>query len=239
MINVEELLAGPINRASFVYRYSSRPVHKQESVAEHSYQVALYSLMIAMNLPNPDEIKFDQMLTSAIIHDIDECVTGDFVRSFKYSDLTLKKKLDDAAEKFVIELLGPLTGDNTWVAWRWRKSKTSTIEGQIVRVADYLSVVSYLMRELKMGNRTFADVVVECRMYGLDTLNVITNEDLKLIVQKALELLTEETNNAFDFTNQHPRRSENIGHYLASIEDDRGSQHDGAAVPDEPAPDFD
>ena len=50
MINLSELLTGDTRQMSHVIRYSSLPHGRPENVAEHSYYVVFYALLLAKDL---------------------------------------------------------------------------------------------------------------------------------------------------------------------------------------------
>lgn len=195
---IEQMLTGPLNRVHSVYRYSARSVHKQESVAEHSYFVALYAIMIGDYL----DLKYDteRVLRRAITHDLDESVTGDFVRSFKYYDNEFRHQLHTASGRFLRQILDgypPVIQD---YYTDWYCAKDSTIEGELIRVADFMSVVAYILREWAMGNRTLNDIVDEIAAYGLSVMQITTYPRLQDFVHDALTLLREEVENEVNTT---------------------------------------
>lgn len=190
MTFIAQLLNGPMNRAHSVYRYSSRPVIKAESVAEHTFFVMLYSDMINAKLGYPADT--GDLLRRALIHDIDECVTGDFVRSFKYSDPELRRHLQRASDVFVQDMLSSYNVPTGSLYGAWNRGKSQGIEGDILRVSDFLSVVAYLMRELQMGNATMLDVVAECESYGLTVSTQVLDDTLKDMALEAVEQLLQE-----------------------------------------------
>lgn len=179
---IVQMLTGPINRVSAVYRFSAMHVIKRESVAEHSFMVALYSHIINEHLGRP-AIR-GQLFLRAIAHDLEESLTGDFVRSFKYSDPELQDRIEAASRRFITELVGA----DLDLLHAWEQAKDDTIEGHIIRVADYASVVSYVIRELQMGNSLMVPVAVECRDYGQSVLTS-TVSSLRPIVMTVMATL--------------------------------------------------
>lgn len=191
MTLARQLLEGPMNRAHSVYRYSSRPVIKQESVAEHTFFVMLYADMINASLGY--EANSEKLLRRALIHDIDECVTGDFVRSFKYRNPELRREIQRASREFLQDMLKAYSVDTSVLLAAWDRGKSDNIEGDILRVADYMSVVAYLIRELQMGNGTMIDVYHECIEYGRNVKLVVLDDRLKAITEDAMNVLHEES----------------------------------------------
>jgi 5'-deoxynucleotidase YfbR-like HD superfamily hydrolase len=168
-LNVRNLLTGPPNRLRYTFRYSTCRIAHPESVAEHSYYVCLYSLAIAdwVNYsrldPKPGStyspLMVDKglLLEKAVLHDLEECVSGDFPRTFKYSNEETKSVLDRMAEiafdKVSESLFGTSSGylsERTVKAeWNsaWTHGKDHTVEGRIVNVADFLCVLGFMNDE--------------------------------------------------------------------------------------------
>ena len=78
-----------VKRLTAVWRYSSIPVAVRENVAEHSYWVALYAVLIVRELGAGQDVQ-GMVAIDGLIHDVGECVTGDVVRPFKYSSPEFK-----------------------------------------------------------------------------------------------------------------------------------------------------
>ncbi len=151
--SIVEASASDVRRLSSVWRFSSIPVTVTENTAEHSFWVALYATMILESLGR-DAVKSDMLastLLHAIVHDVAECVTGDVVRTFKYSTPELKKEVDRAEEllikkthpgtKRIIDLSGQLSNRNE----KFIKS--------VVKAADFLSLFQFMRREALRGNK--------------------------------------------------------------------------------------
>lgn len=147
-----DLLLGESRNASHVYRYSSKPVLRRENVAEHSYYVMFYSLWIAEQLYSAGGFDFNhsQLLMRGLLHDIDECLTGDFIRPFKYHNQNLTKEISSAAESLAKDLFVNM-GLPTHLEF-WQNAKDDSPEGQVLAFADMICVIAYLLEELRSGN---------------------------------------------------------------------------------------
>jgi len=148
---VIHVASGPVRHLSYVIRYSSIPILCPENVAEHSYWVSLYSILIHRTIEPENTKLIGAITTKALIHDMAECVTGDVVRTFKYSSKELKKIIDEAEDQMVqnhfpeqLKALYPLVDsmsgdDNQYVS-------------AVVKAADFLSLHQYMRREILRGN---------------------------------------------------------------------------------------
>jgi len=155
MINLTELLAGDTRQMSSVIRYSI-PHGRGENVAEHSYYVIFYCLLIAKDMQRDGyKIDIEKLLISATIHDLDEAVTGDIIRPVKYSSPELKLKLNEVANayaRFTLRKLESKDAEELYDYWEKSKDPT-TLEGQILQMCDMLSVVAYCVERIWSGNK--------------------------------------------------------------------------------------
>ncbi len=76
-------------------RYNNRTHLQEESVAEHSFFVALFSLKIVQLLKLPEELEL-RILRLAVLHDCAESITSDIPHNVK--------KLDDEIAEAVVKL---------------------------------------------------------------------------------------------------------------------------------------
>ena len=166
MVRIKEMLDGDLARIRNVIRFSNSTRIKDESVAEHSYFTAYYAMVLAMALIVEEGVPVDMgtLLTSAILHDVDEAKSGDFVRHFKYMDTDIKRHIEDASDRIMRNAFDPIFVKERMVLregepshslhYLWKNAKDpDTIEGDIVAFADFLSVLSYVMNELDCGNK--------------------------------------------------------------------------------------
>jgi putative hydrolase of HD superfamily len=159
-VDVNNMMTGSIHRMSHVYRYSSVPVIRRENVAEHSWYVAFYSLIIAKDLiRRGHEVDIGLLLERAMVHDLDESMTGDFLRGVKYGHPDLKRALDEISEREVLKMESDI---GTKLLLSWSQAKSPTIEGDIVSVVDLARVLSYVFEEMKLGNMHVRDIPEEC-----------------------------------------------------------------------------
>lgn len=156
MIDMNEMLGGSLSRVRNVIRFSNSTRIKDESVAEHTYFAAYYALILAHELSAKEDVKIDMglLLTRALVHDLDEAVTGDFIRHFKYQDEELHEKLDKASDEIMKVAFDSTSDSLSGLHHEWKSSKApNTVEGDLMAFADFLSVLSYVMNEIDCGNR--------------------------------------------------------------------------------------
>jgi 5'-deoxynucleotidase YfbR-like HD superfamily hydrolase len=147
-----EAASGDVRRLSHVVRYSSIPVAVPENVAEHSYWVCLYSALIHQVLRPAEPELIGALLLKATVHDLAECVTGDVVRTFKYSSPSLRDEITKAEERIVRHLPGPVQVLMNGVVPNLVSGEGPYVEA-VVKAADFMSLHQYMVREVRRGNR--------------------------------------------------------------------------------------
>lgn len=165
-IDIKEMLSGSIHRMSHVYRYSSVPTARRENVAEHSWYVAFYAFLIGNDLQQQGySVNFGEMLSRALVHDLDESMTGDFLRYVKYGHPDLKRALDEVSESMINKMGYSLKSGGRAIKRHWAKAKAHDIEGDIIQIADLARVLSYVLEEIRMGNSHVTHIISECAQY--------------------------------------------------------------------------
>jgi len=158
-LNLEKVLLGHVSRLRYITRCSGCFTVHKESVAEHSYYTTLYAMLIMQYLAF-DETAMLTGLMKAVVHDTEECRTGDIPRPFKYSNEAMRKHIEDAgrvaSEQVLDEWFDGDREDTRWceLSYCWAYAKDDTPPGWVVGFSDYLSVLSYAAQEILNGNRT-------------------------------------------------------------------------------------
>jgi len=168
LINLRDIVLGNTSRLRFVVRFSNCPRIHNESVADHTFFVATYAYFIGLALvANGGKLDLGRMLGKALLHDVDECFSGDFIRMFKHSTPEVKKAIDDACRSFMTRYCSDATESDKlrlWIFGSWFDSK-SDVEGAVVAFADYLSVLSYIHQEIDLGNKRMEIQLPELRKF--------------------------------------------------------------------------
>ncbi len=195
-LKLTEMLSGESNKLRYVKRFGTCHVIHKESVAEHCFYVNFYAFLIAETLVAQDvEVDFRKLSGRALLHDLDEARTGDFNRPFKYSSPALKEALDISAEVAFTQVIWPMVGSGlppTAQAERlvdyWKNSKAADVEGCIVALADFLSVLSYMLQEIKIANGTMMEQRDTMVAY-LKTFDAPQFDFLRQFIQEAAVLV--------------------------------------------------
>jgi 5'-deoxynucleotidase len=150
------------NRAlSHVVRYSARPQHFQESVAEHSFYTAYITNLLCDLLSRAgEEVNKEKAVTMALIHDMEEMYSGDILGPFKHYSKEVSSAIRTVNEELIKETFSDLPDDlakeyeNLWV----EEGKQVSIEAQLVKKADQLSLIAKCAEEVKAGNGYFEKI---------------------------------------------------------------------------------
>lgn len=164
-----------------VIRFSAKMRLKDESVAEHSFHTALYAMILA-DLEEKvfkNKVNKEKILKTALLHDVEECLTGDIIYSFKHTDESLTEEIKRISQKFLENLMDNLPKEiaREYIAL-WQKSKDGgRIEGKIIEAADKLEGLIYASNEFSLGNKDFKKII---KLYI---------QQLKAIKLKSVDLL--------------------------------------------------
>jgi 5'-deoxynucleotidase YfbR-like HD superfamily hydrolase len=134
-------------RAGQVTRYHTWPRLREQSVAEHSWQVARILLVLL-----PDVRR--EVLVHAMVHDVGEVVTGDAPYPIKASSPTLKSVMDQLERDAHLAMS---TG------WRLPPPQAlTTEEHNLFKLAEYVEMWEWGLGELELGNSGAALVASRC-----------------------------------------------------------------------------
>lgn len=149
-----EAASSDIRRLDYVTRYSSIPVTVPENDSTHMYWVSIYSMMIHRRLTGPKELDA-LIMQHALTHDALECLSGDIVRTFKYSSEEFRSAVNRAerglASTLPVEvksLLEEVRDSIQDIDDDWRAGYVT----DVVKGADFMSLYQYMWREKKRGN---------------------------------------------------------------------------------------
>lgn len=166
-LNIEDMISGDVTRIRYVVRFPNCRRTHPESVAEHSYFTALFAMLIGRTLA-VSEATIGLILQKALIHDVEEAISADLPRPFKYSSPELKAAMDMAAGLAFKQATHNLIENEEGLKLEelWHNAKGGGVAGKIVAFADFLSVLSYLVLEAETGNKTIKRHVKELEEYA-------------------------------------------------------------------------
>jgi 5'-deoxynucleotidase len=166
-------IAAFLNRSrglSFVERWNFHPRIHKENVAEHSFWVAFYAMLI-MDMEAKVTIIDDRLwvLEAALLHDLEEAATGDcpFLVKREIKDVWNEK----VANKGFDQLMLPLDG----LVRKTMKSRHVDVLpphlSVYVKAGDLLDCIIYGLQEKNLGNNQF-DIIVKENIRALHKLGI-------------------------------------------------------------------
>ena len=162
-----------------------------ESVADHSWHVALMILLIEPHLKNKIDVL--KSLKMALIHDITEADIGDIPLpdSFNNEELREQKKASEEKEiQKIKEMLDNPIGEEIYNLWHEREQRVSS-EAKFVKAIDSLEANHQSLRFGDMSywdDRYFGFVFTKCKKHceHEDILQEL-NEELCVEIEKQME----------------------------------------------------
>lgn len=132
-----------VYRLKDVVRYNTKNVIKKESVAEHSFYVALFTLKIC-NDYNVDSRTEKRAIIKALLHDMPEIELNDITHDVK-EKLNLRPFLKKYEDEYF---------DTHFSEYRSLMKKGDEKTNAIVDYADTMSVYQYVLNEELLGNKS-------------------------------------------------------------------------------------
>lgn len=156
---------------SAIRRFGTLPSAQHDSVANHSFDVAVLSMMIADREGDPT-LSVEKILRKALWHDFEETIVSDIPHPIKhrFQGGRLGKLLAEMVETVLeTEAFHELPEDMARRYAADAKDSKREREGEVVGAADAMDLVIVATREIKMGNRYFEHVfeagMVLCEKY--------------------------------------------------------------------------
>ena len=137
-----------LRTASIVPRWSIVYVTQRDTVANHSYFVTVYAHMIAriIKWKGPR----DYLMFSALMHDVDETITGDIVSPVK-SQIIDEERMQEYVDHKVFERLGGLAHELSDLGEACKLEQMDEVDA-IVKAADRMDALFFLTMEARRGN---------------------------------------------------------------------------------------
>lgn len=159
--NLKNLIFSPMLKADSAIRYSCVHMNTPEYLDHHIYEVSMMSYMIARRLKSyGEDIDLGKVLEYALIHDLEETITGDVPRNTKYYTKECKSELDFIGSEVIRKIAESNAGFEDLVTI-WSNTKSGK-EGFIIKIVDMLCVVRKALIEVELyGNLEALKVTLE------------------------------------------------------------------------------
>lgn len=167
-LNNEELVEN--YNLSTMIRYNHKIKNHDESVAEHSFFVSLFSVKIlkSLNLLEDKDIA-NKVLLLSILHDVGESKISDIPYNVKKMINDLKEKAEKIENEYILK--------KTKVDIV--KLESDVLVKSIVKLADIYSVLQYCLIEKMIGNKNKDFILIEKE----------ANKNIKIYLKKINEII--------------------------------------------------
>lgn len=128
----------PLRDMAMTRRMHIKRVIKEQTVAEHSYHVAMLCWKLCDHEPS------EKLLKAALFHDLAESFTGDAPAPIKWLSKVIKGEMDQLEDEF-----------NKFFGL---ELSLSPKEALVLKWADSLELMWHCVDEMNMGNRNVQDV---------------------------------------------------------------------------------
>ena len=169
LVKLENYLTD-VYRLKNVIRYNTRNIIKEESVAEHSFYVALFVLKICDDYDVDDATK-SKAIIKALLHDMPEIELNDITHNVK-EKLNLRPFLKKYEDEYF---------DENYHKYSSLMKDADEKTNAIVVLADAMSVYQYSINETMLGNQStdIKDILNESRRRVMRL-----KDDLEKIIDK-------------------------------------------------------
>jgi len=136
-------------------RWSTDFMHQRATVSEHSFFVAQVGQMLALiEEENGNKVDWCRLFRKLINHDDVEAMTGDIISTVKYKNAQMRDMLGMLEKEIVEENLLASMEEPYKSIYReiLFDGKDDTLEGEILRCADYIDAIVECINEVKLNN---------------------------------------------------------------------------------------
>lgn len=127
-----------------IIRYSNRNKIKKENLAEHSFYVALFVILVG-NDYHINQNVINKAAALAVVHDLPEIYTLDLAHDLKYKHKDIKERFEEIEKLYIEEELPS-------ISHMYNDLAQDNLAHLLVKIGDALSVNLYVNRELDIWN---------------------------------------------------------------------------------------
>lgn len=166
-----------ISNLENIDRFSNKIMLNRTNDASHTCFVSLIASVLAFKEREyGNEVDMEELLLRCLYHDVIEVYTGDILSYVKRSTPEMKEELGRIEELFFEDFkhLVPNGCEDDFKRFML-EGKDDTIEGKILKAADYIDVLREASIEVRLGNKEEFEPIIE------GTLEKLWNVDLRSV----------------------------------------------------------
>lgn len=154
------------------------PSYEAETVAEHTFEVALIALAFALKLD--DRIDREKVLTMALVHDLSESVLGDTPRA-------LTERLSEKVKYMIeCEAIKNITDSEKIGKIFEEYANGESLEAKIVKIADKLSTILQAKNYWRKGYKV-DEIIETTKTELLETIKQLGDNNIMETVHGLIE----------------------------------------------------
>jgi 5'-deoxynucleotidase YfbR-like HD superfamily hydrolase len=156
---------GRLAGINHVHRFSGSLRIREQNLATHSYWTALISGVLfqaeleytVLQSKSTFSFQLGNVLQAALIHDVDEVISGDMLHTFKHNVMTkdVMQQVNTLVQKLTHKDLFidfPYLQDFFHAAYR--QSHDNVHVNFLVKMGDWVQLLQYVYEEISLGNKT-------------------------------------------------------------------------------------
>ncbi len=125
-----------VERMKNVTRTAWTTKGKQESVAEHSWRLAVFALLLEDIFPSAD---FSKVIKMCLVHDLGEAIEGD-ISAIKQVDEKIKQEIEQRGINQIINPLSEQLKNKLYYLWT-EYNEAQTLEPKIAKAIDKIETI--------------------------------------------------------------------------------------------------
>jgi putative hydrolase of HD superfamily len=144
-----------VRKLNNTVRWSTDFMHRRATVSEHSFFVSQVGQMLALiEEQNGNTIDWGRLMKKLLNHDVVESMTGDIISTIKHKNKKFKDMLSLLEKEVVEENLLANVEEPYKSIYReiLFDGKDDTIEGRILKCADYIDAIMECINEVRLNN---------------------------------------------------------------------------------------
>lgn len=154
-------------KLNHISRWASDFMHVRSSVSEHSFLVTQIAQMLGIiEEQHGNSINWEILFKKALNHDVIESFTGDILSHVKNRTPKMKAAVQDIENMIADEILLSTLDEPYRKIYRDMlfNGKDDTLEGKILKYADYIDAMLECLTEYRLGNNSpFKQKFIEIR----------------------------------------------------------------------------
>ncbi|XP_053210138.1 5'-deoxynucleotidase HDDC2-like, partial [Panonychus citri] len=169
-------------------------IHSPERIAGHMYRMAIIPLLV-LSTSNTTKVDLNKVIKLSLVHDIAECIVGDFT---PYDDISPEEKhrLEENAVQYLSSLL-PSTVTDNFLSLYSEYEEQLTAEAQLTKELDRFDLVLQAFEYEKIEYKRTGILPGLGEFFDFERiLSYIRNQELKEMIGQILHMRSEFLANA-------------------------------------------